>query len=52
MVRRGTRLVKGLVEQWSGNPNAGGSRSRLAINTRTLTEFVLTSFKRPDVRKT
>ena len=52
MVRRGTRLVKGLVEQWSGNPKAGGSSPHLAINIRTLTEFVLISFKRPDVRKT
>ena len=41
-----------LVEQWTGNPEAGGSSLPSNLNFRMLTELVLISFIKPEVRKT
>ena len=40
-----------LVEQWTGNPEAGGSSLFLTINFQMLTEFIPISLNKPDVRK-
>ena len=51
-IRKLVRLAQ-LVEQWTGNPEAGGSSPPSNhFYFRMLKEFVLISFMKPDVRKT